>query len=112
MFAYDGSAHSNANWNASCVHPPDIWLKPPFSKNIIKHFLLLDHPVQLLTDAVELLQVEGIDSEGERYEVPRVRLLVDGHVDEVVDVVPEVLEHGYHIREEVPAHGDLQEKDT
>ena len=55
--------------------------------------------------------MESVDGERKRYEVPRVGLPVDGHVDEVVDVVPEVLEHGYHIREEVPVHGDLQEKD-
>lgn len=59
------------------------------------------------TNAVELLQVERVYSEGEGYEVPRVHLTVKLRVQEVVDVGAEVLEHGYHIREEVVAHRDL-----
>jgi hypothetical protein len=60
------------------------------------------------TNTVKLLQMEGVDDEREGDEIPRVRLAVDGHVEEVVQVAPEVPEHRHHVREEVFTHRHLK----
>ena len=71
-----------------------------FSKNILT--------LACLTNTVELLQMEGVDSEGEGDEVPRVRLLVHRLVDELVDAPTEVGKHRHHVGEEIVADVNLK----
>ena len=58
----------------------------------------------ILTNTVELLQVECIDSERKRYQVPRISGWIDWAVHQPVDVGPEVDEHCHHIGEKVRSH--------
>ncbi len=65
----------------------------------------------LLTNAVELLQVERVDGEGEGDETPRIQFSVHWTSQEIVDVTAEVRKHADHIGEEVATHGDLGKKE-
>ena len=60
-----------------------------------------------LTNTVELLQVKSIHGERKSYQVPCVNVFVDRNLDEMVNVISEMPEHGYHIVEEVWTHRHL-----